>query len=101
MVTDITLKSAGKVLIIDAKYYGHTMQTQYDVNSIHSANLYQIFAYVKNLDRNQTGNVAGMLLYAKTQEQITPNNKYSMDGNTIWVRTLDLNLLFPQIAEQL
>ena len=101
MVTDITLKSAGKVLIIDAKYYGYTMQTQYDVNSIHSANLYQIFAYVKNLDRNQTGNVAGMLLYAKTQEQITPNNKYSMDGNTIWVRTLDLNLLFPQIAEQL
>jgi len=101
MVTDITLKSAGKVLIIDAKYYGHTMQTQYDVNSIHSGNLYQIFAYVKNLDRNQTGNVAGMLLYAKTQEQITPNNKYSMDGNTIWVRTLDLNLPFPQIAEQL
>ena len=101
MVTDITLKSAGKVLIIDAKYYGHTMQTQYDVSSIHSGNLYQIFAYVKNLDRNQTGNVAGMLLYAKTQEQITPNNKYSMDGNTIWVRTLDLNLPFPQIAEQL
>lgn len=101
MVTDITLKSAGKVLIIDAKYYGHTMQTQNDVNSIHSGNLYQIFAYVKNLDRNQTGNVAGMLLYAKTQEQITPNNKYSMDGNTIWVRTLDLNLPFPQIAEQL
>ena len=82
MVTDITLKSAGKVLIIDAKYY-------------------QIFAYVKDLDRNQTGNVAGMLRYAKTQEQITPNNKYSMDGNTIWVRTLDLNLPFPQIAEQL
>lgn len=26
MVTDITLKSAGKVLIIDAKYYGHTMR---------------------------------------------------------------------------
>ncbi len=56
---------------------------------------------MKNLDRNQTGNVAGMLLYAKTQEQITPNNKYSMDGNTIWVRTLDLNLPFPRIAEQL
>ena len=24
-----------------------------------------------------------------------------MDGNTIWVQTLDLNLPFPQIAEQL
>ena len=101
MVTDITLKFAGKVLIIDAKYYRHTMQTQHEVSSIHSGNLYQIFAYVKNLDRNQTGNVAGMLLYAKTQEQITPNNKYSINGNTIWVRTLDLNLPFTQIAEQL
>ena len=63
--------------------------------------IYIIFTYVKNLDKNNTGNVAGMLLYAKTQEQITPNNKYSMGGNTIWVKTLDLNLPFSQIAEQL
>lgn len=38
---------------------------------------------------------------AKTQEQITPNNKYSMGGNTIWAKTLDLNLPFTQIAGQL
>ena len=101
MVTDITLKHGGRTLIIDAKYYAHTMQSQYDVQSIHSGNLYQVFTYVKNLDKDNTGNVAGMLLYAKTQEQITPNNKYSMGGNTIWVKTLDLNLPFSQIAEQL
>jgi 5-methylcytosine-specific restriction enzyme subunit McrC len=101
MVTDITLKHGGRTLIIDAKYYAHTMQSQYDVQSIHSGNLYQVFTYVKNLDKKNTGNVAGMLLYAKTQEQITPNNKYSMGGNTIWVKTLDLNLPFSQIAEQL
>ena len=101
MVTDITLKYGGKTLIIDAKYYAHTMQNQFDVQSIHSGNLYQVFAYVKNLDKDNTGNVAGMLLYAKTQEQITPNNKYSMGGNTIWVKTLDLNLPFTQIADQL
>lgn len=101
MVTDITLKYGERILIIDAKYYAHTMQSQYDVQSIHSGNLYQVFTYVKNLDKDNTGNVAGMLLYAKTQEQITPNNKYSMGGNTIWVKTLDLNLPFSQIAEQL
>ncbi len=101
MVTDITLKYGEKTLIIDAKYYAHTMQNQFDVQSIHSGNLYQVFAYVKNLDKDNTGNVAGMLLYAKTQEQITPNNKYSMGGNTIWVKTLDLNLPFTQIADQL
>ena len=101
MVTDITLKFGERTLIIDAKYYAHTMQSQYDVQSIYSGNLYQVFTYVKNLDKDNTGNVAGMLLYAKTQEQITPNNKYSMGGNTIWVKTLDLNLPFSQIAEQL
>lgn len=101
MVTDITLIYGEKTLIIDAKYYAHTMQSQFDVQSIHSGNLYQIYAYVKNLDKDKTGNVAGMLLYAKTQEQITPNNKYSMGGNTIWVKTLDLNLPFTQIAGQL
>lgn len=101
MVTDITLKSGEKTLIIDAKYYSHTMQSRIGVQSIHSGNLYQIFAYVKNLDKDNTGNVAGMLLYAKTREQITPNYKYSMSGNTIWVKTLDLNLPFTQIAEQL
>lgn len=101
MVTDITLKQGGKTLIIDAKYYAHTMQSQFDVSSIHSGNLYQVFAYVKNLDKDNTGKVAGMLLYAKTQEQITPNNKYSMGGNTIWVKTLDLNLPFTQIVKQL
>ena len=101
VVSDITRKHGGRTLIIDAKYYAHTMQSQYDVQSIHSGNLYQVFTYVKNLDKDNTGNVAGMLLYAKTQEQITPNNKYSMGGNTIWVKTLDLNLPFSQIAEQL
>lgn len=71
------------------------------MQSIHSSNLYQIYAYLKNLDKANTGNVEGMLLYAKTQEQITPNNKYSMGGNTIWVKTLDLNLPFLQIVGQL
>ncbi len=101
MITDITLKYNNKTLIIDAKYYEHTFQTNYNTNTIHSDNLYQIFAYVKNLDKDNTGDVAGMLLYAKTQEQITPDNKYLMSGNTIWVKTLDLNQPFPQIKRQL
>lgn len=52
------------------------------------------------MDKDNVGNVAGMIIYAKTQEQIKPNNKYSMAGNTIWVKTLDLNLPFTDIADQ-
>lgn len=101
MQTDITLKCKGKTLIIDAKYYAHTMQTQYDVHTLHSNNLYQIFTYVKNMDKFGTGEVSGMLLYAKTQEEITPDNSFSMSGNQIMVKTLDLNTSFLYICEQL
>ncbi len=43
----IMLSHSNKFLIIDAKYYSHTTQTQYDVHTLHSSNLYQIFTYEK------------------------------------------------------
>ena len=43
MQTDIMLTKDEKTLIIDAKYYAHTTQRQYDKNTLHSGNLYQIF----------------------------------------------------------
>ena len=102
MQTDIMLKCKGKTLIIDAKYYGRTMQTgQYDTTTLHSNNMYQIFTYVKNQDVSGDGSVSGMLLYAKTDEAITPNNQFMMQGNKISVKTLDLNLTFKDIAAQL
>ena len=89
-----------KTLIIDAKYYAHTTQLQYDVHTLHSGNLYQIFTYVKN-KAAAGGEVAGMLLYAKTDEDIYPDNEYQMSGNKVTVRTLDLNSDFENIALQL
>lgn len=104
MQSDITLSRWNEVLIIDAKYYSHTTQVQYDVHTLHSGNLYQIFTYVKNKDMqfgNKPHTVSGMLLYARTDENIQPDNEYQMSGNKISVRTLDLNCEFPVIAEQL
>lgn len=102
MKTDIMLKKDDRTLIIDAKYYGHMMQTsQYNHTTVHSGNLYQIFTYVKNYDTLGNGKVSGMLLYAKTEETIAPNKDYNMKGNKISVRTLDLNLMFDNIRLQL
>lgn len=104
MQTDIMLTSGSKVLIIDAKYYSHTTQAQYDVRTLHSGNLYQIFTYVKNKEAEMGGTpheISGMLLYARTDEAIQPSNTYKMSGNKISVRTLDLNCEFAEIAEQL
>lgn len=104
MQTDIMLSYQEKVLIIDAKYYGKMTQTRFDSHTLHSGNLYQIFTYVKNKEIElsaQPHKVSGMLLYAKTDEVICPDNQYKMSGNRISVRTLDLNLDFADIAAQL
>ncbi len=104
MQSDIMLSKGSDVLIIDAKYYAHTTQTQYDAHTLHSGNLYQIFTYVKNKDAefgDRSHTVSGMLLYAATDEVIQPNNSYQMSGNKVSVKTLDLNLDFSQIAAQL
>lgn len=103
MKSDITLTNGNKALIIDTKWYSHTMQTntQYKSASFISGNLYQIFTYVKNKDRDATGNVAGMLLYAKTDEAVTPNNDFTIGGNRISLKTLDLGQEWSEITRQL
>ena len=104
MQTDIMLTYKEKVLIIDAKYYTHTTQSQFDTHTLQSGNLYQIFTYVKNKEIElaaQAHEVSGMLLYAKTDEAVLPNNSYVMSGNKISVKTLDLDCDFSEIANQL
>lgn len=103
MKSDITLTKGSKTLIIDTKFYGHTLQTNslFNSASIISGNLYQIYTYVKNKDRYRTGSVSGVLLYAKTDEQITPDNEYVVGGNKFGVKTFDLNVDFAEIRLQL
>ena len=104
MKTDITLSQQDKILIIDAKYYSHTMQEQFGAHTVHSGNLYQIFTYVKNKEaelKEQPHEVSGMLLYAKTDEMTHPDNVYHMSGNKISVKTLDLNQDFGHITSGL
>lgn len=104
MQSDILLRKDDHILIIDAKYYLHNTQEQYGTHTLHSANLYQIFTYVKNKEyelKDKEHHVSGMLLYAKTDESVQPDNSYIMSGNRISVKTLDLNLSFEEISQQL
>ena len=104
MHSDIHLQKDNTVLIIDAKYYSHTTQIQYNKHTLYSDNLYQIFAYVKNRDHGfgeEEHQVSGMLLYAKTKENIQTDNVYQLHGDQITVKTLDLDQKFDIIAEQL
>ncbi len=102
MQTDITLQKDGRTLIVDAKYYGKSMAQSYTKETLRSAHLYQIFAYVKNMDIANTGNVSGLLLYAKTEDEVFPEGApFVIGGNSIGARTLDLNQEFEKISKQL
>ncbi len=96
MQTDVNLEYKGKVLIIDAKFYSKIISGRWS-ETVSSNNLYQIFTYVKNYN----GDASGMLLYAGTEEKIQPNVVYSMSGNRIAVKTLNLYCDFSEIMEQL
>lgn len=107
MWSDITLMprdDPSRVLIIDAKFYNHSTQGRYETRTVHSANLYQIFTYVKNREAgfgDMRHEVGGMLLYARTNEAVQPDQSYMMSGNRIEVRTLDLSAEFAGIAARL
>ncbi|NLJ70858.1 MAG: 5-methylcytosine-specific restriction endonuclease system specificity protein McrC [Clostridiaceae bacterium] len=101
MKSDIVLSNGEKTLIIDAKYYKKSTQEYYDAKTLHSHNLYQIFTYVKNYDIESKGDVMGLLLYAKTQDDYVLNHFYKMSGNEIAAKTLDLNCEFSEIQVQL
>lgn len=104
MQSDIHLQKGNTVLIIDTKYYSRSTQTFYNKHTVHSSNLYQIFTYVKNRDYSfgeEEREVSGMLLYARTKDEIQPDSVYHMHGNRISVKTLDLNKEFSVIEQQL
>ena len=61
-----------------------------------------MFAYVHNFQaHNPDKEVSGMLLYAKTQEEIVPNDTIKLHGNMFTIRTLDLNCDFVNICHEL
>ena len=110
MRTDVTLRgkeaAKGRTLIIDAKYYSHNTQTRFDRRTVHSGNLYQMFAYVKNEEERlarlgEPHEVSGLVLYAKTDDELQPEGTWGMSGNSIGVGTVDLGAELPTIAATL
>ena len=91
METDITLESDNRKIIIDAKYYKEALQKSYDKEKIRSANLYQIFAYLKNVEKKGgvSENCEGILLYPTVNNKL--NESANIQGHKVSIRTIDLN----------
>jgi 5-methylcytosine-specific restriction enzyme subunit McrC len=105
MVTDITLRYKNKILIIDTKFYGKIVNDKgfkgFDTRKINRDNWNQINAYVANEAYKNDKIVSGMLLYARTDEEISPDVETSVMGNKISIKTLDMRNKFSKIARQL
>lgn len=98
--TDVTLEKGDSTLIIDCKCYGRILQCHYGHEALSAANVNQIHMYVSEEAYASNKHVEGMLLYAKTLEEVEESS-WSAAGFRYHLRTLDLGVEFAQIARQL
>ena len=106
MYTDITLESDNRKVIIDTKFYGNTLsngRVEFGANKFHSANLYQIYAYVSNVSGSgshpMNNLTEGILLYPTVDIELS--EKYIIKNHPISVYTLNLNREWESIHERM
>lgn len=98
MQTDLVIEQAQIQLIIDAKFYRHTLsQNQFGQSKIRSGHLYQLLSYITN--SRFTGEISGLLLFPKVDKSIDVN--YLIQGHSITVKTIDLTKAWEELERDL
>ena len=98
MQTDISLTADGRKIIIDCKYTPEATQHHYDANTLRSAHLYQINAYLDNLS-SADSSCEAMLLYPTVDKPLLAS--YTHKAHRISIRTINLNQPWPEIHRDL
>ena len=77
------------------------MTEHYDKEKIYSQNLYQIFAYLKNIEAKDdvSKQCSGLLLYPTVDAELNLN--YMMSGHKLMIRTINLNQPWRQIYKRM
>jgi 5-methylcytosine-specific restriction enzyme subunit McrC len=89
MVTDITLRSPQRTVVIDAKFYKDTFSRRHETPKIHSTHLYQLMTYLQHAGRRTPDlPVEGILIYPATGEAV--RLRYRLKGFDIQVAAIDL-----------
>ena len=101
MRVDVFLRSATRRIIIDTKYYANVLQIYHDTESFHSANLYQLFSYLRNAAGQDALFVGaeGMLLYPRSGPEL--DEEFEIQGHNVTIATLDLIEPWPAIEARL
>ena len=92
MYPDVYLThSSGKIVVLDTKWYSSPVSERYEAESVHTSNLYQMYAYLASQDHQMGAyrTSTGILLYGQT-EIGHRRLRTRIDGHPFWVETLDL-----------
>ncbi|RYU80114.1 5-methylcytosine restriction system specificity protein McrC [Hymenobacter persicinus] len=99
MITDTTLESAERKIILDTKYYAAALRPRYDQQKLISPHLYQLYAYLQNQPTQPGQQLQGILLYPAAAQAV--DVRYTLGPHPVRVVTLDLNQPWPGIAAAL
>ena len=93
MTADVILDSPERRIIMDTKYYKETLAhgRSANVGKLHSANLYQLLAYLRNRQATLPNGAKhdGILLYPQVGRPLRAD--IQLEGFRIQARTVDLN----------
>ncbi|MDX2336254.1 5-methylcytosine restriction system specificity protein McrC [Brevundimonas vesicularis] len=95
MLTDITLRSPERVVVIDAKFYKDVLDGVHGAEKVKSGNLYQMLAYLQHTARGVTGPVDGILIYPLNGPPTRLH--YRLLGHDVQLVTIDLTQPWPEI----
>jgi 5-methylcytosine-specific restriction enzyme subunit McrC len=101
METDITLRSATRIIVIDTKFSKRALQTNFGKQSLRSEHLYQLYSYLKNLEQkgHPYTSAEGLLLYPVVDQQVDFTTE--LPGHRLSIRTIDLRLPVEALSKSL
>lgn len=87
----LTHRASAKIVVIDTKWYRSVASENYGNLTVHSSNLYQMYAYLASQDYRSEAHrkATGILLYGQTKEG-ERKLRTTIDEHPFWVETLDL-----------
>jgi 5-methylcytosine-specific restriction enzyme subunit McrC len=101
MTTDASLRSVNRTIVIECKDTEKLFQSRFGAEKLRTAHLYQLCAYLHNLEHKGEADRAaeGILLYPTVGRSL--DLSYRLQGHWVRVRTLDLNVSWTGIEDQM
>ena len=89
MRTDVFLHQPGRMIVLDCKFYREALQYHHDKPKFKSSHLYQLHAYLSNLEIEPDGkNCEGILLYPAVNYSL--DLSFELRGHSVRIKTINL-----------